>query len=72
MSVEALRPRQAGAWALDLTTIVASTMMRVIAMASSLSRIIAGTSTGIEGVACITVMAETLMHRDRGALPATL
>ena len=47
-------------------------MTRVIAVASSLSQIIVGTSAGIEGVACIIVAAEMLMHRDRGALPAAL
>ena len=27
---------------------------------------------GIEGVACVTVVVETLMHQDRGALPTSL
>ena len=69
---EGLRAWQAGARASVLAAIVASATTRVIAMASSLSQIVMGTSTGVEGVACITVAAETLMHRDRGAPPAAL
>ena len=72
MSSEGVRPRLARAWASVLAAIVASTMTRVIAAASSLSRIIVGTSAGVEGVACVMVAAETLMHRDRGAPPAAL
>ena len=72
MSTEGLRPRQAGALASVLATIVASATTSVIAVASSLSWVIVGMSTGVEGVACVTVAAETLMHQDRGALPATL
>ena len=72
MSAEGLRPREARARAFVLAVVVASTMTRVIATASSLSRIIVGTSTGVDGVACITVAAETVMHQDHGALPATL
>ena len=55
-----------------LTTVIASATTRVIAVACSLSRIVVGTSMGVEGVACVTVAAETLMHRDRGALLAAL
>ena len=40
-------------------------------MASLLPLIIVGTPAGIKGVACITVEAETLMHRGHGAWPAT-
>ena len=47
-------------------------MVRVIAVASPLPRIAAGMPAGIEGVARITVAAETLMHRDHGAWPTTL
>ena len=65
-----LRPRYAGARALILAAIIASATMREIAVASSLSRIIVGTSMGVEGVMCVMVAAETLMHRDRGALLA--
>jgi len=27
---------------------------------------------GVEGVACVSVVAKTLMHQDRGALPTAL
>ena len=43
-------------------TVVASTMMRVVAADSLLPRIAAGTPTGIEGVAHVTVEVETFMH----------
>ena len=72
VSAEGIRPRQARAWASVFVAVVASATSRVIAAASSLSWIIAGTSTGVEGVACVTVAAETLMHQDRGALSAAL
>ena len=52
-----------------LAAVVAFAMTRVVAVASPLPRIAVGTPTGIEGVACITVAAETLMHQDRGACP---
>ena len=45
-------------------------MMRVVATAGPLPRIAAGTPVGIEGVARITVAAETLVHQDRSAWPA--
>ena len=45
-----------------LAAVVASAIMRVLTAASSLPWIIVGTPTGVEGVACITVVAETLMH----------
>jgi len=41
-------------------------------MASSLSRVIVGTPACFEGVTCIMVAAETLMHWDHGALPTAL
>jgi len=41
-------------------------------MASLLPRIAAGTFAGVEGVAHVTVKAETLKQRDRGAQPAAL
>jgi len=59
---EGLRPRQDRAWALVLAAVVASATVRVIAMASSLSQIIMGMSTDVEGVTCVMVTAETLMH----------
>ena len=49
-----------------------SSTMRVVAMASLLPRITMGTPTCIEGVARITVEAETFMHRDRGVRPVAL
>ena len=67
-----LRPRQVGAQASVLTAVVASTTTRVVDVASLLPRIVVGTPADIEGVACITVEAETLMHRDHGALFAAL
>ena len=72
MTAEDLRSRQARARASVLTAVIASATVRVIAVASSLSRIIMGMSVGVEGVACITVVAETLMHQDHGALPTAL
>ena len=52
-----------------LTTVLASTMMRVVAAASLLPLITMGTSVGIQGVTRVTVEVETLMHRDHGACP---
>ena len=50
-----------------LTAVIVSTTMRVVATASPLPRITMGTPMGIEGVALVTVAADTLMHRDHGA-----
>ena len=72
MSTKGLRSWQAGARAPVLAAIVASAMMRMIAAAGSFSWIVVGASTGIEGAACIVVAAETLMYRDRNALPTAL
>ena len=55
-----------------LTAVIAFAMMRVIAMTSSLSWIVVCTSMGVEGVTCVTVAAEMLMHRDRDVLPTAL
>ena len=55
-----------------LATVIASTTMRVIATASSLSWIVLGMSAGVEVVTCVMVAAETLMHWDHSALPAVL
>jgi hypothetical protein len=41
-------------------------------MSGSLSRVVVGASTGVEGVARVMVAAETLTHRDRGVLPTSL
>ena len=72
MLAEGLRPQEVGAWASVLAAVVASTTMRVIAAASSLPRVFIRTPAGVEGVACVTIAAETLMHQDRGALPTAL
>ena len=66
------RTLQAEAQASVLTAVVASAMTRTIAMAGSFSWVTVGVSAGVEGAACIMVAAETLMHQDRGALPAAL
>ena len=47
-------------------------MTRVVAVASLLPRIAMGTPAGIEGVARVTVEAETFMHQDRGTWPTAL
>ena len=39
-------------------------------MASFLSLVTSSMATGIQGVTCVMVEAETLMHRGRGAPPA--
>ena len=72
MSAKGLRPWQAGARASVLAAVVASATTRVIAASSSLSWVIIGMSAGIEGVACVMVVAETLMYQDHSALPAAL
>ena len=72
VSSKGLRPQQVGARASVLTAVIASAMTRVVAVASLLPRTTTGTPAGIEGVARITVEAETFMHRDRGAWPAAL
>ena len=46
--------------------------MRVVAVASLLPRIAAGTPVGVEGVARVTVEGETFMHWDRHTWPAAL
>ena len=71
-SIKGLRSQQAGARASVLATIVASATMWVVAAASLLPRIAAGTPVGVEGVMCIMVEAETLVHRNRGAWPTAL
>ena len=72
MSTQGLRSWQVEAQASILATIVASTTTWVVATASSLPRITVGTPVGIEGVTHVTVVAETLMYRDRGVQPTTL
>ena len=72
MPGEGLRARRTRARASVLAAIVASATMRMIVAAGSLSRVTIGTSTGVESAACVVVAAETLMHRDSGALHAAL
>ena len=72
VSAEGLRSRQARARALVLTAVIASATTRVIAADSSLSWVVVGTPAGVEGVTCVLVASETLMHRDRGALSVAL
>ena len=72
VSAKGLRSWQVGAQALVLAVVVASAMTRVVAASSLLPCIAAGTPAGVEGVACVMVEAETLMHQDRGARPITL
>ena len=69
---EGLRAWQAGARALVLAVVVASVAMRMIATAGSFSWVAVGVFVGVEGVACIAVVAETLLYQDRSALPTTL
>jgi hypothetical protein len=45
-------------------------MTRVVAMARLLPLIAVGMPTGIEGVACVTVVAEMFMHWGHGVRPA--
>ena len=72
VSAKDRRSRQAGARASILTTVVASAMLWVVATASPLPCIAVGTPAGVEGVACVAVEAETLMHRNRGARSVAL
>ena len=64
-----LRSRQVGAQASVLTPVIASATMRVVATASLLPLITIGMPAGIQGVARVTVEAETLMHRGYGVWP---
>ena len=50
-----------------LVAVVASAATRVVAVAGFLSLIASSTPTGIQGVTCVMVEAETLMHLGRGA-----
>ena len=72
VSAKGLRSQQVGARASVFAAIVAPAMMREVAAASLLPRIAVGMPAGIKGVACVTVEAETFMHRDHGAWPAAL
>ena len=55
-----------------LAAVIVSATMRVIAVFGSLSWVIVGMSVGIEGVACVMVVAKMLTHRDCGVLPTSL
>ena len=57
---------------MGLAVVVAPATMRVVTTASSLPHIATGAPTDVEGVMSVTVAAETLTHRDRGALPTSL
>ena len=72
MPAERLRAWQAGARAPVLAAIIASAAMGMIAVVGSLSWVDVGTSAGIEGAACVTVMAETVFYLGRSTLLATL
>ena len=72
VSAKGLRSRQVRAQASVLAAVVASAMMRVVAMASLLPLITIGTPAGIQGVVRVMVEAETLMYRDSGAWPIAL
>ena len=53
-------------------SVSASTMTWVVVVASPLPCIAVGTPTGVEGVMCVAMEAETLMYQDHGARPAAL
>ena len=72
MLAEGLRPWEAGARAPVLAAVVASAASRMIAAVGSFPWVAMGASAGIEGAACIAVVAETLMHRVCSALPVAL
>ena len=56
---------------LVLLTVIASTPLRVVTMASPLPHIITDTPMGIEGVARVTVVVEMPLHQNHDAWPAT-
>ena len=59
-----------GARAPILAVVVASTASRMIAAMGSFPSITVGAPVGIDCAAYVTVVAETLMYRDSGVLPA--
>ena len=67
---EGLRARQAGARALVLAAVVASTTSRVVATSGSFSRVVVGASAGVDGATRVAVVTEAFIHRDNSALPA--
>ena len=72
VTAEGLRARQARAQASVLTAIIASAASRMIATVGPFPQVTAGASVGIEGAACVAVVAETLMNQGRSALPGAL
>ena len=71
-SAKGLRSRQVEAQASVLAAVVVSTMTWVVTVASPLPHVATGRPTGIEGVACVMVEGETLMHQNHGTRPTTL
>ena len=69
---EGLRAWQAGARALVLAAVIASTTTRLIAAMGSFSRVAVGTSAGIEGAVCVVVTVKTLMYLGHSTLPVAL
>jgi len=72
VSAKCLRSHQVRARALVLTAVIASAIAWLVAVASPLLCITTGMPVGVEGVAGVTVEAETLMHQNHGAHPAAL
>ena len=70
MSAEGLRAWQARARASVLTAVVASATSRMVTAAGCLPYVTVGAPAGIDGATHVAVMAETLMYRDGGVLPA--
>jgi hypothetical protein len=66
---EDLRAQLSRAQAPVLSAIVASTATRVVAMGGLLSLFPPSMPTSIQGVACVTDGADTLMYRDCDAPP---
>jgi hypothetical protein len=66
--IKNLRARWIRAQASVLGTVIASTMMRVVAMSGLLPLITLSASTGVHGVACIADGADMLMYQDHDAL----
>ena len=69
VSAEGPRAWQARARARILATIIAPAASRMIAVMGSFPFVAVGAPTGVDGATHVTVVAETLMYRDSGALP---
>ena len=69
VSAKGPRARQARTRAPVLAAVVASAASRMIAATGSFSFVTVGAPVGVDGAAHVTVVAETLMYRDSGALP---